>query len=197
MEPMLGSSRPKITTGYGDKGWTNARIHKQCAKDDIVIDTLGDLDELNCWIGRTRESHPLFDEDLKVIQGKIFELGVFVTQHLSPISIGDIRWLESKSVELDKDLPDLKNFILPHYPSEVHVARAVCRRVERKLCAFMRQAERILSELPSNEAFDSEGFKFIVPYINRLSDYLFILARHLCHAAGKPESIWQGENLNA
>jgi len=194
MEPK---SRPKITTGYGDDGWTYAGIHKQCAKDDFVIDTLGDLDELNCWLGRTRELYPQFDEDLKTIQGNIFELGVFVVQYRPPFTLEDVRWLESKSVELEKDLPDLKNFILPHYPSEVHIARAVCRRVERKLCSFMRQANRMMSELPINESVDSEGFKFIVPYINRLSDYLFIMARYLCYSAGKTETIWQGTKLEA
>jgi len=194
MEPKL---RPTITTGYGDDGWTYAGIHKQCAKDDFVIDTLGDLDELNCWLGRTRELYPQFDEDLKTIQGNIFELGVFVIQYRSPLSLEDVRWLEVKSLELDKDLPELKNFILPHYPSEVHIARAVCRRVERKLCTFMRQSERLLSEMPTSKIPNVEGFKFIVPYINRLSDYLFIMARYLCYSAGKTETIWQGTKPEA
>lgn len=170
--------RSKISTGYGDDGWTFAGIHKQCAKEDLVIDALGDLDELNCWLGRTRELYPQFDEDLKTIQGNIFELGVFVVQYCPPFTLEDVRWLENKSVELEKDLPDLKNFILPHYPSEVHIARAVCRRVERKLCSFMH-------------TYDVHH-EFIVPYINRLSDYLFIMARHLCYSAGKTESTWQG-----
>jgi len=191
MKP-IGDSRPKITTGYGDDGWTYAGIHKQCAKDDFVIDTLGDLDELNCWLGKVRELHPQFDEDLKIVQCNIFELGVFVVQYRLPVSLEDIRWLEEKSLELEKDLPELKNFILPHYPSEVHIARAVCRRVERKLCSFMRQWKRLSSELSPNEESDSkERSEMIIPYINRLSDYLFILARYLCHSNGRAESIWQ------
>lgn len=185
-EYMGGNPKPKkskITTGYGDDGWTYAGIHNHCAKDGFVIDALGDLDELNCWIGRIRENFPQYDEPLSQIQRHIFEFGVFVTQYIPPIGLEEVRWLENMSVELEADLPDLKNFILPHYPSEVHIARAICRRCERKVCFFMRKAE---AWKHSNVA---------VPYLNRLSDYLFILARKICHDAGKPEDIWSGTKI--
>lgn len=168
--------RSKLSTGYGDSGWTQAGIHKRCHKDDAVLEVLGDLDELNCWLGKIREQHLQFDADIAKIQSCIFEFGVSVieSREVKPPIAEDVLWIEEKTVELEKDIPPLKNFILPYFPSDVHLARAVCRRAERKLYSFYRQFGEVS-----------------LPFINRLSDYLFVLARHICYASNKEEKIWR------
>jgi cob(I)alamin adenosyltransferase len=167
-------------TGTGDKGRSCCGMYKDVRKDDTSFDLLGDLDELNSWIGLIRQNYTPYitiGDDLKKIQAWIFEVGMYVTDKASSITPAMIEFLEQKGLEMEKETPTLKNFILPSYPSEVHLARAVCRRVERKMVTFCGLVDATAP--------------FIFPFLNRLSDYLFLLARYICHICGKEETIWQ------
>lgn len=170
----------KVITKKGDKGMTYLGEGSNVSKSDLRIETLGDLDELNAVLGVaiiSCEDNNVHKE-LTDIQNDLLNLGGEVAvPNIGNILIKEdrINILENKTETLNKTLPPLKDFILPggdELSSRLHVARAVCRRAERSV---VRLAES-----------DDGGLRWI-RYLNRLSDFLFVLARS---KNSQSEEIW-------
>jgi cob(I)alamin adenosyltransferase len=180
----------KIYTKTGDKGNTSLIGGTKVPKNDIRIETYGTVDELNSWIGLVNDQ--LNDNDLKTelreIQDRLFTIGSSLAtdaekeskMKLPDLYASDVEFLEKKIDEMTGQLPVMKSFILPggHVAvSSIHIARCVCRRVER-LAVAMKEEGLFVDEK-------------IIIYINRLSDYLFTLARFAAQKLGAPEIPWQ------
>jgi cob(I)alamin adenosyltransferase len=158
----------KIYTKTGDNG-TTLSSGMRVPKHDCSVDGQGEIDELNAWIGMIRDK--IMDVPvLEKIQRDLMEIGAQLAIGNTRITEDDITQLESLIDLMESDLPELKNFIIPKSTPEIHVARTVCRRAERVVSAW--EAER------KDSTPDSiRRFALVVPYLNRLSDYLFVLAR--------------------
>lgn len=182
----------KIYTRKGDRGRTKLFGGDEVGKNDARVNAYGTLDELNAVIGAaialdpddglgTRELGPV-QEDLLVIGARLAAARPSRERERGTIPElpGErVAELESWIDRLDAELPALDSFILPGGSApgaQLHVARTVCRRVERAVAALAGEQP----DLRDN----------ILPYINRLSDLLFTLARAVNHRAGRPESRW-------
>lgn len=177
----------KIYTKTGDKGETSLIGGTRVQKYHQRIEAYGTIDELNSWIGLIRDQ-PINNDSVKAlleIQDRLFTIGSLLAEDpeksrmkLPEIGNDDITFLEQQIDMMNEVIPELKSFILPGGHTTVsycHIARCVCRR-----------AERLVVHL--NEERPVEG-KIII-YINRLSDYLFTLARFLGHRLQILESPW-------
>ena len=178
----------KIYTKTGDKGLTSLIGGTRVPKSSLRIECYGTVDELNSHIGLVRDQEvnagrrPL----LKEIQDRLFTIGSALAADpeksklkLPDLHAADVTLLEDEMDRLNADLPDLRAFILPGgHPavSQTHVARCVCRR-----------AERLVIHL-AEDAFVAE---LVVVYLNRLSDFLFVLSRAMAHELGVEEVTWQ------
>jgi cob(I)alamin adenosyltransferase len=164
----------KIYTKTGDEGTTSLFGGKRVSKSDLRIDTYGTIDELNSWIGLLRdqpanEGRPTL---LLEIQDRLFTIGSILATEpgntkvkIPALSLSDITLLESAIDQMDAALPPMRSFVLPGGHQSVsfcHIARTVCRR-----------AERLVIALNLVEPVDP----LVIQYLNRLSDYLFVLAR--------------------
>ncbi len=177
----------KIYTKTGDKGQTSLIGGTRVSKADLRIDTYGTVDELNCYIGLVRDLN--MDEArralLKEVQDRLFTIGSNLAAEpeqqkkvIPDLKNEDIERLEKAMDEMDAELPPLRHFILPGGHTSVsfcHVARTVCRRTERLVIALAEQ---------------TEVHPMIVPYLNRLSDYLFVLSRKMAQELGVEEVKW-------
>lgn len=177
----------KIYTKTGDKGQTSLIGGTRVAKHHIRIEAYGTVDELNSWMGVIRDS--VSDDAVKKlvidIQDKLFTIGSHLASDpeksrmkLPEITDAHVTVMETAIDEIDKAVPPMKNFVLPggHLSvSHCHVARCVCRRAERCIIHLSETA-------PVEEV--------IIRYINRLSDYLFMLSRKLTHDLGAEEIPW-------
>ncbi len=177
----------KIYTKTGDTGETALFGGKRLPKSHVRIEAYGTVDELNSWIGVLRDLTDVSEtkELLKAIQDRLFTLGSNLASDpdkdmLTPdLTENDIQQLERAIDVMNETLPPLKNFILPGGHTTVsfcHVARCVCRRAERQVVA-----------LSLHEPVEG----LIIQYLNRLSDYLFVLARKLAKDLKVEEVIWQ------
>ena len=177
----------KIYTKTGDQGQTSLFGGRRVSKAYIRIDAYGTVDELNACLGLLRDH--LADEQqrsrLKDIQDRLFTLGANLAadpekQLPKPgILPEDIDILEKEMDRMDATLPELRNFILPGgHPavSFCHLARCVCRR-----------AERLVVSLSLEESVDP----VLIQYLNRLSDFLFILGRRISADLGVEEVVWK------
>ena len=174
----------KIYTKVGDGGNTFLSGGKKTRKDDPVIEALGDVDELNAAVGLVRA---LLDGappagTLEEAQKNLFVLGADLAadpKKTSPrITPLHARWAEKEIDALEASLPPLRNFILPGGApagAALHLARAVCRRAERRVVALLKK---------KRASKDAQIF------LNRLSDLLFLLARDADRRAGKAETPW-------
>jgi cob(I)alamin adenosyltransferase len=180
----------KIYTKTGDSGSTSLIGGTKVPKSDLRIDAYGTVDELNSWIGLINDQLDMeeFKNELKDIQDRLFTIGSSLAcdadkepkMKLPDLHDTDIRLLEVKIDEMTAQLPPMKSFILPggHVTvSSIHVCRTVCRRAERLLVA-MQQHELFLEPK-------------VLQYINRLSDYLFTLARYAAEKMGVLEIAWK------
>ncbi len=179
-----------IYTKTGDKGETALFGGKRVLKSHLRVDAYGTVDELNAFIGLlcdALESAPV-KTSLQQIQHRLFSIGAHLASDpdKSPqapdLTARDIQYLEDGIDEMEDHLPVLKNFILPGgHPvvSLCHVCRTVCRRAERLVVALHEQ-----------EPVDDR----VLQYLNRLSDYFFVLARQLGQNAGAAEVIWTPRN---
>lgn len=177
----------KIYTKTGDKGQTSLFGGRRVSKAHLRIDAYGTVDELNSNIGLLRDY--LSDEALRTrikdIQDRLFTLGANLAadpdKQLSKPDLleEDVVLLEREMDRMDEGLPELRNFILPGgHPtvSFCHLARCVCRR-----------AERLVVNLAQEEPVDP----ILIRYLNRLSDYLFILGRRIAFDLGVEEVVWK------
>ncbi len=187
----------KIYTGAGDRGKTSLFSGERVSKSDLQVDAYGDVDELNSFLGGLLASLPgeetgLLDE-IQEIQSDLLRLGSWLAitpgstaaKELEPFTEEKITTLEAAIDRMDSDLPTLQEFLLPggHISASwAHVSRAVCRRAERHVV-------RLLQEFGEDK--DSQQLRAVVVYLNRLSDYLFVLARHCNMLQGVADTIWE------
>lgn len=179
----------KIYTRTGDQGMTGLIGGTRVPKDDLRIESYGQVDELNAVLGAARAAGtpPDTDAELGRIQNDLFALGADLADP-RPEAAGRMRVdparvpaLETWIDGMEAGLPPLRNFILPGGSSAgalLHVARTVARRAERAVVALARA---------------HAGYAPAVVYVNRLADALFVAARHVNHAAGVPEVEWKGK----
>ena len=181
----------KIYTKQGDKGKTSLIGGKKVSKSHIRIEAYGSVDELNSYIGllaayTINEPYAHF---LTAQQHKLFNIGsLLALENAADISFempnvnhDDVYQIEIEIDKLTESLEPLKNFILPGGHREVafcHIARCVCRRAEREVV-------RLDEETKVDE--------IIIQYLNRMSDYLFVLARMMTKNLGSEEIIWRKE----
>ncbi|MCB0530592.1 MAG: cob(I)yrinic acid a,c-diamide adenosyltransferase [Lewinellaceae bacterium] len=176
-----------IYTKSGDAGETALFGGKRVPKSHLRVDAYGTVDELNSFIGLLHDS--LEQESIRQLLGQVqhrlFSIGAYLASdpNTNPVNADlesqDLKILEDSMDMMDSQLPELKNFILPGgYPtvSLCHVCRTVCRRAERLIVALHQ-------ETPVDAV--------ILQFMNRLSDYFFMLARYLGKEAGAAEIIWE------
>ena len=177
----------KIYSKKGDKGKTSLIGGKIVDKHNLSVDAYGTIDELNSFIGLLKD----YVEDKKIkkvlhnIQLKLFSIGSILASpgdknfsEKAKIEKKDVEYIELEIDKLNEHLPDLKNFIIPgghKVSSYCHVCRSICRRAERRV-----------SELNNQHKISP----CILSYINRLSDFFFVLSRHIKHSNNIEETYW-------
>ena len=172
----------KVTTKRGDDGSTGMADGTRVLKSNLVVKAIGELDELNSWMGLLCSLDELNEhkEYLQSIQNRLFDIGgILTTKSEVPLEKQYLLTLEKEMDNLNRKLPDLDNFILPGGSKEssfIHIARTVCRRAERSL-------------IEANRSEKMEQSCLI--YINRLSDFLFVLARKVNLNSGNEELLWE------
>jgi len=184
----------KIDTKTGDKGTTSLIGGTKVPKNDIRIETYGTVDELNSWIGMVNDqlNDATFKNEFKEIQDRLFTIGSSLAtdadkeakMKLPDLNSADVEFLENRIDAMTAQLPPMKNFILPggHVAvSSIHIARCVCRRAER-LAVNMQQHQLFVDEK-------------LIQYLNRLSDYLFTLARYVAQKLGAEEITWKARTV--
>lgn len=183
----------KIYTKTGDNGRTSLFDGKRVSKNNPRVEAYGTIDELNSYIG-TISTFDLPEKEKKMlnrISNLLFIVGTDLAtvddtklpKNFKRISSEEIEYLENLIDEYSNMLPELRNFILPGGSFEAsftHIARTVCRRAERRVV-----------ELEQIEAINHN----IVVFLNRLSDFLFVIARYFNMLKGVEEVIWKIDNL--
>ncbi len=177
----------KIYTKTGDTGHTSLVGGTRISKAELKIEAYGSVDELNAWIGVLHDQEVNFKRKgiLKEIQDRLFTIGSDLAseversrKNIPDLLEDDITFLEFQIDEMNEKLPELRHFILPGGHQAVsfgHVARTVCRR-----------AERICIRLSENELVN----ELVIKYLNRLSDYIFVLSRAMAFDLGIEENKW-------
>ncbi len=185
-----------VYTKKGDQGETSLVDGPRVAKSSAMVDLYGEVDELNSHIGLAAsllpelEDKKIYDE-LLWIQHRLFDLGSNLacspdkreTFKLANITDENLQILEARMDEMDNSLPALKNFVLPGgHPSAsaLHICRTVCRRVERK-AVQVRSEDQALVEI------------IHVKFLNRLSDYFFVLSRYVNKLGNYSEVLWNAK----
>lgn len=178
----MGKRISKVYTRTGDNGTTGMADGSRVAKNSPRMQAIGSIDELNAAIGvlRAEELPEQAEVCLRQIQNELFAFGGELSMpEFKSITQECVQWLEQEIDKMNAKLPALEEFILPagdRAVSVCHQARTVCRRAERELVA-LREGQQVRTEL--------------MRYINRLSDYLFVLARYIAHENGCDEVYWQ------
>jgi cob(I)alamin adenosyltransferase len=187
----------KIYTKTGDGGYTSLIGGTKVSKSHLRIEAYGTIDELNSFLGLCRDlletemdarSKEVATETILEIQDRLFTIGSALAVdplkepglRLPDLIESDVTLLETQIDLMNESLPPMKHFVLPGgniAVSNLHVTRCVCRRAER-LCV------RLMAET-------GEDYPLIIKYINRLSDYLFVLARFVSHLLRATEIPWQ------
>lgn len=184
----------KVYTKTGDKGTTSLFGGTRVPKHHLRIESYGTVDELNSYIGliRDQDINPFYKTILMEIQDRLFTVGAIMATppekevlkngqqrlNINRISEKDVNLLENQIDAMDAELPPMTHFVLPGGHSTVsycHITRCVCRR-----------AERLATHLNEEEPIDEA----VLTYLNRLSDYLFVLARKLSHDLNAEEIKW-------
>lgn len=175
----------KIYTRTGDDGTTALFSGGRVSKTHLRVEAYGTVDELNSLLGVVRTYQPYAEQWLIEVQNQLFYVGADLatpmdarSSHVVRAGEAYITWLEEHIDEMTAELPALANFILPGgaaAAAQLHVARTVCRRAERLVVALAGQE-------PINE--------IVISYLNRLSDFLFTLARWENYKAGISEEKW-------
>lgn len=187
----------KVYTGTGDRGKTSLFSGERVTKSDRRIEAYGDVDELNSLLGalvtELNGANAELLHQLQQIQADLFQLSAILATtpdspamaSLQEIAESRVTELEQTIDKLDAQLPGLSGFILPGgHPTAAwaHICRTVCRRAERKVTG-------IADQYAGGEA--AGRFNTILVYLNRLSDYLFVLARYCNHIQGVSDSLWK------
>lgn len=178
----------RIYTKTGDDGTSGLIGGTRVAKYDLRLEAYGTVDELNSWIGliRSQPLDPAARDLLQAVQNKLFVIGARLATDLSktdlsgrlPIGEADILLLEKEMDRMLDLLPPIEHFVLPGGSNTIsycHLARTVCRRAERRVCQLAKEV---------NIPID------LLKYLNRLSDYLFVLSRKVAMDEGVEEVQW-------
>ena len=177
----------KVYTKKGDSGTTSLLSGRRVSKLYPEIKAVGALDELNSFVGLLRTEYKTEGKLLEEIQWDLFNAGsMIINDNNSPIvnvTEDDIEVLETVMDGINEQLPELKNFIIPNGSKAVsyaHICRTVCRRAEIEVlnCLVMENTERVA---------------IITKYLNRLSDFFFVLARFIGHQENVNETIWKND----
>jgi cob(I)alamin adenosyltransferase len=185
----------KIYTKAGDDGMTGLLGSRRVPKDDLRIEAYGTIDELNASLGLARALGLDSASDALVgqLQDELFAVGSALADPApggpfqGAITEAHVRQLEERIDALEAELPPLTQFILPGGPpaaAQVHLARTICRRAERKVVKLHHQPEGHVAAP-------------LLIYINRLSDLLFVLARVVNQRAGVADVPWRGLSSRA
>lgn len=191
---LIKKAHMKIYTKTGDEGTTALFGGTRVPKHHIRIQSYGTIDELNSWLGLLRDQDIAkeYQELLMKIQENLFTVGAILATdpekallksgkerlNIPKINSADVTLLENEMDKMDKSLPAMTHFVLPgghQTVSYCHIARTVCRRAERMACL-----------LHENQPFEAT----VLSYLNRLSDYLFVLSRKLSHDLKANEIKW-------
>ena len=180
----------KIYTKTGDKGGTSLIGGVRVPKSHIRIESYGTVDELNSYIGMVNDlcNNVNISNWLREVQDRLFTIGSVlatapskdIKMKLPDLQTQDVQWLEQLIDEMNETLPEMRSFILPGgnlASSTCHVARCVCRRAER-ICVQMQENDELIPPL-------------VIQYLNRMSDFLFILCRYISHINNAPEIEWR------
>ena len=178
----------RVYTRTGDKGKTGLVGGKRVAKDHPRIEAYGTVDELNATVGVARATlersaaKGALDPILARVQNELFDLGAELAtpdaarrKKVPAIAARHVTALEREMDAFNEDLPELRSFVLPgggEAASALHVARTVCRRAERRAITLRAGGQ-------------------VVPYLNRLSDALFVFSRVAAKLDGHPEPLWE------
>jgi cob(I)alamin adenosyltransferase len=191
----MEKKKARIYTGTGDRGMTSLFSGERVPKSFERVDAYGDVDELNsvlgALVGALPEQISEVGEAIKQIQSDLLHIGAWLaTTPQSPSSASlleitdeQITQLEAAIDRLEGKLPTLGSFIIPggHTSSAwAHVARTVCRRAERHVV-------RLILDAPDAH---TESLRGVIVFLNRLSDYLFVLARYCNLVMGVPDTLW-------
>ena len=189
----------KIYTGTGDRGKTSLFSGERVSKSSPRLEAYGDLDELNSVIGAAAAAmdagQPALKDEIQAIQALLLEAGAWLattpgstsTRFLKAFTTQPAEMLEGAIDRMNASLSELKHFILPggHLSASLaHVARTVCRRTERRIIELVGQED--------GESGPTETMKHILVFLNRLSDYLFVLARFCNHLNRQADVQWKG-----
>ncbi len=173
-----------IYTRTGDTGSTSLFGGKRVLKCEELVEVYGLLDELNSWVGHITSLFPSPDvkQFLHAIQSDLFTIGSTLAGWQGDLNGLSIRTkeMEARIDAMEKELSPIKNFILPGGSQQgayVHIARSVCRRIERQVVS-----------LSQKNSVDSS----VIQYLNRLSDLFFVLARFINKQSNVPEVVWSG-----
>jgi len=178
----------KIYTKTGDKGKTSLLGGTRVLKSNERIDAYGTIDELNSFLGLVSDLDPIKERVILIrnIQSRLFTIGSSLAAETArakdfkpDLEEGDIITLEKAIDEMNESLPTMRNFIIPgghQLVSSSHIARTICRRAERLIIRLSESTE--IEEI-------------IIRYLNRLSDYLFVLARKQGHDLNIDEIPWR------
>ncbi len=171
-----------IYTKTGDKGETSLASGQRVSKTDVRIEAYGTVDELNSWVGALQsvitndELRVENGKQLAVIQNKLFNLGAALSEAPGEwITETDVHTVEKWIDEIQAVVPPQRAFILPAGSEPVvrcHICRTICRRAERRM-------------------IEAKASEIALRYINRLSDYFFVLSRLICYQNGESESAWE------
>ena len=180
----------KIYTKTGDTGKTSLIGGTKVPKHHTRIQAYGTVDELNAYIGLLRDylSEPHSRDLLREIQDRLFTIGSAlacdpdkeIAMKIPDLKESDVTLLENEIDRMNGKLPEMKSFILPGGDvavSTAHICRTICRRAERTVTE-LDEITPLLQPL-------------IFKYLNRLSDYLFVLARYIGHESGAGEIVWK------
>jgi cob(I)alamin adenosyltransferase len=189
-EPRIALNR--IYTKRGDAGETSLVGGQRVPKDALRIEAYGTIDELNAFVGLAAVSCgedsrlAALETILRRVQHELFNLGSILATEAADVHPQQARITSAETAQLEREidtmnahLAPLRSFVLPggtRLNAELHVTRTICRRAERLLVAFAR-AESVPPE--------------VIPYLNRLSDAMFVWSRWVNHALGVPEALWE------
>lgn len=181
-------AKSNVYTRTGDTGTTTLVGGERVKKNCIRIEAYGTIDEFSAQLGLAEAliEDSVISQHLRIVQNKLFNIGGYLATDVAPdtqppawgLSAEDIANVESWIDCLDEQTPKIKAFVLPggaHNAAAAHVARTVCRRAERRIL-----------DLSETSYVDP----LLIKYINRLSDYLFILSRYLNFKQGISEIVW-------
>ena len=189
----------KIYTGTGDRGKTSLFSGERVSKSDLRIEAYGNLDELNSVIGAAaaamEDDHQALKDEIRAVQALLLNAGAWLAttpgasaiKFLTPFTEEPAATLEAAIDRMNQSLPELKQFVLPGgHPSAAlaHVARTVCRRTERRVIEWVAAED--------GESGPTEAMRHILVFLNRLSDYLFVVARYSNHVVGQGDDLWSG-----